>query len=270
MTSTDATDPTPPSGRALLEHDDGVLSVRIHNPARANALDADILAELEKVFADPPTSARAALLGGDGDRHFSSGLDLTGTDADRLAADLRSGERLLGRVADAVEGCRIPVIGVVNGACFGGALELAMACDWRLAASGARLGMPAARIGVVYSPEGLRRFVADLGAARAKELFLTGEPVDADRARDIGLVDRVIPGGELWEAARRSARAVADAAPLAVAGTRELIDRVAAGESGPALSARAGQLRDAAFDSLDLREGIAAARAKRAPRFTGR
>jgi enoyl-CoA hydratase len=161
------------------------------------------------------------------------------------------------------------VVGVLNGAAFGGALELAMACDWRIARRGARLGMPAARLGVVYAPDGLRRFAAALGPARARRLFLTGAPVDADEALAIGLVDQVVEPEELWPAARAAAADVAAGAPIAVAGTRAILRALTDGPLPEAVEAEAAEWRARAFGSADFREGLAAFRAKRPPGFTG-
>ena len=127
--------------------------------------------------------------------------------------------------------------------------------------------MPAAtRLGVVYAAEGLARFVALMGPARARLLFLTGMPVDARRALELGLVDEVVDEPvALWASARAAARAVADAAPIAVAGTRAVIDALARGDAPEV----ARSWRRRAFESRDHREGLAAFAERRPPRFTG-
>ncbi len=200
----------PPSGGRLdVEEDGHALIVRIANESRANALDDAILDALVSLLEGPrAAAARVVVLTGAGDRHFSAGLDLADRTADELVDYLQQGERRLGRAARAIAGCPSPVVGVLNGAAFGGALELAIACDWRIARRGARLGMPAARIGVVYAADGLRRFVAAMGPARTRRLFLTGAPIDADEAFALGLVDQVVEPGDLVEtvAGRRRAR----------------------------------------------------------------
>lgn len=262
---------TPSSGRLLVEEDGAVLVARIANETRANALDDAILDDLVSLLEGPRAAGcRAVLLTGAGDRHFSSGLDLSGGAADDLPALVQAGERRLGRAARAVAACPRPVIGVLNGAAVGGALELAIACDWRIAARGARLTMPAARIGVVYAPDGLRRFVAVMGPARTRRLFLTGSPVDADEALALGLVDQVVDAPALWETALGAARAVAAAAPLAVEGTRAIVDAIVDRAPWELVEETADAVRRRAFASDDLAEGLAAARAKRPPQFGGR
>jgi enoyl-CoA hydratase/carnithine racemase len=252
-----------------VEDGDGVLIARIANEGRANALDATILDEIVSLLHGPRAAgARAVLLAGAGERHFSSGLDLGERTPEALAAELQDGERRLGNAAQAIASSPVPVIGVINGAAVGGALELAIACDWRIARRGARLGMPAARIGVVYAADGLRRFVAAMGPARTRRLFLTTAPVEAEEAYDLGLVDQVVEADDLWQTARAAATAVAQAAPLAVAGTRAIVAALSEGPESIQETAQAARAR--AFGSEDFREGLAAFREKRPPRFEGR
>jgi len=264
--------PEPPlaSGRLLVGEEDDALVVRIHNEGRANALDEAILDELASLLEGPrPASSAAVLLAGSGERHFSAGLDLGERSAEELTEYLRSGERRLGRAARAVAGCARPVVGVLNGAVVGGALELAMACDWRIARRGATLRMPAARLGVVYAPEGLRRFVAAIGPARTRRLFLTGAGIDADEALAIGLVDQVVEPAGLWPAALAAAAEMAEGAPLAIEGTRAIVRGLSDGPLGDGVEAQAEGWRERAFASEDFREGLAAMRERRPPRFSG-
>jgi enoyl-CoA hydratase len=270
MTTTDDIGSEPERGRLDADLRDGILSLRIANESRANALDDAILEGLvAELGSERARGTRAILLGGAGGRHFSSGLDLGGLPPERLAAELRAGEGRLRRAAAAVASAPAPVIGVMNGAAFGGALEIAAACDWRIAAEEARFGMPAARIGVVYAAEGLRRFVALLGPARTRELFLTGRPIDAARALEIGLVDLVVPGTEVWERARAAAADVAAGAPQAIMGTRAIVRAIEDALPAGALTDLADGLRERAFASADFAEGLAAFQERRPPEFSG-
>jgi enoyl-CoA hydratase/carnithine racemase len=257
-----------PGGRLLVEEDGPALIVRVSNPERANALDGPILDALASLLHAPPPAARAVLLGGDGERHFSAGLDVSGT-GDPVER-LRAGERRLGAAVAAVADCPLPVIGVVNGAAAGGALELAIACDWRIAGAGARLAMPATRFGVVYTADGLRRFVAAMGPARARRMFLTGAPIEADEALAAGLVDQVVEPAGLWGVARGAVDEVAAGAPLAVAGTRAIVRALSAGSPPADVEETARRWRERAYASDDVREGQAAFREKRPPDFRGR
>ena len=257
-------------GRLLVSEEDGALVARIANETRANALDEAILDDLVSLLEGPRTAgARVVLLAGARGPPFSAGLDLRDRGAGEPPAFVQERARRLGPAARAIAAAPVPVIGVLNGAAFGGALELAIACDWRIARRGARLGMPAARLGVVYAADGLRRFVAAMGPARTRRLFLTGTPVDADEALRMGLVDEVVEEDTLWEAARAAAADVARAAPLAVAGTRAVVRAIEDGAAPEAVDATADGWRARAFGSEDLREGLRAFRERRPPEFRG-
>jgi enoyl-CoA hydratase/carnithine racemase len=162
------------------------------------------------------------------------------------------------------------VIGVVNGAAAGGALELAIACDWRIARAGARLAMPATRFGVVYTADGLRRFVAAMGPARTRRMFLTGAPLEAGEALVAGLVDDVVEPADLWAAARAAAEQVAAGAPLAVAGTRAVVKALSDGSPPADVEETARRWRERAYASDDIAEGLGAFRDRRPPNFRGR
>lgn len=234
------------------------LVLRVRNEGRANALDEETLRALQDALATPGVcDVRVVLLAGAGDRHFCSGLDLGEGDTLEARARVELLERHLGAAVRAIAGCDRPVIGVVNGAAVGGGLELALACDWRIARRGARLAMPAARIGVVYSRDGLARFLDVIGPARTRLLFLTGRVLDADAALAMGLVDQVVEPGELWPAAHAAAAEVTEGDPLAIDGTREIIRDLTRTRDDPAAAARADEWRKRAF-------AVRAARAARA------
>ena len=265
MASTD----TP--GRIDVEPDGLIAIVTIANEARANSLDDAMLSALaEALSADALGDARAVVLTGAGDRNFSGGVDLQARDGEALTDAVRTGERLLGRAAAAVEGCPVPVIAALNGNAFGGALEIAMAADWRLAARGARFGMPPARLGWVYAAEGIQRFVRVAGAPATRELFLTGRPIDAERARQIGIVNRVVDRLELVDLAVADALAVAENGPIAVAGMRSVIRAIEDGVAPSEAGEIAERWRQRAFQSEDIEEGLRAFREKRDPEFHGR
>jgi enoyl-CoA hydratase/carnithine racemase len=257
--------------RVVLERPDpGILVVRIAAESRANALADTMLTALAGILPGAGgDGTRCVVLTGTGERSFSAGVDLSGRAAGVEA--VRAGERLLGRVVAAVRDCPCPVIAAVNGACMGGALELLVACDWRVAAEGARFGIPPARLGWVYTATGIALLRAAVGSAGARELLLAGAPVDAARAREMGLVGRVVPAAELMEAALDSARAVASCAPLAVRGMKAVLrelDRPALEHPGAARVA--GEWRERVFGSRDVAEGLAAFGERRPPGFEGR
>ena len=172
--------------------------------------------------------------------------------------------------AQALESCPVPVIAVINGLAMGGALELAMACDFRLAESEARFGMPPARLGLVYSAEGLLRFLRQVPPSIVKRLFLLGETIDAELAKDYRIIDEMFPTEDLEAKAWKWARAIADHAPMAVEGMLEILRMLVRpdplSEQDQAVVER---WRQATIQSKDLQEGIEAFREKRTPQFQG-
>ncbi len=258
-------------GRIDVERDGWIVSVTIANEARANSLDDGMLAALADALSEGALGdARAVVLTGEGDRNFSGGVDLQSRDGEALTDAVRTGERLLGRAAAAVAACPVPVIAALNGNAFGGALEIAMAADWRLAARGARVGMPPARLGWVYAAEGIQRFVRVAGAPATRELFLTGRPIDAERARQIGIVNRVVDRLELRDLAMADAQAIASNGPIAIAGMRAVIRAIEDGTPVAESAEIADGWRQRAFESEDIEEGLRAFREKRDPEFHGR
>jgi enoyl-CoA hydratase/carnithine racemase len=258
-----------PAGRLEAAREGAVLVLRIANEARANALDPGILdALLAALQGEPADGARALVLTGSGTRVFSSGFDLAEIAAERRTEAMEDAERRVLEVAAAIERHPRPVVCALNGGAYGAGLQLAMSCDWRIARRGARFAMPPARLGLVYAPEGLRAFVDAVGSGHARELFLTGRPIDAERALRIGLVNDLVEGEEVEPRALEAARAAASCAPLALAGTKAFLRAIAGAEAEAEASAR--DLRRRAFASEDLAEGLAAFHEKREPRFRGR
>ena len=240
-----------------------MLVLRIHHPERANALTGAMLRRLTSLL-EPPALAdvHAVLLCGAGERHFSAGLDLAGVPVDRLVDHLNEGARLLFEASEAIVACRRPVVALVNGACFGGGLELAMACDWRICLGAARLGMPAARLGVVYAPAGLRRAVELMGAARARRMFVTGRPMSGEEAFALGLVDELADDhDDLWHRGLRAGEDIGACSPVAVAGIRAIIRAIeaeTAGGGGPEVEEVAACWRAAADGGPHPRGGVRA------------
>jgi len=203
---------------------------------------------------------------------FSAGYDIASIPAETFERDA---EALVAHpfhaAMEAVAGHPWPTVAAINGHCLGGGLELAITCDLRICAGGAKLGMPPAKLGLVYGHTGLRKFLDTIGLARTKELFLTGRDVEATRAERIGLVHEVVDEAELEAAAVELAAAIAANAPLSMRGNKHAIDLL---NQNPALSEQqeAGliALRESCFSSEDLREGITAFAEKRRPRWTGR
>ncbi len=243
----------------------------VDNPSKRNALDFRALEELEDACSRAERDAvRCVVLRGAGDESFSSGFDLA-----EMALTSRRGERpdeAVERAADALAALSCPTIAFLNGFAFGGAFELAVTCDLRVARAGVKLAMTPAKLGVVYPEGGLRRFADLVGTARTRELFFTGRAIDVETAFAWGLVNRVAPAASAEADALALAGEIAENAPLAVRGMKRILRLLeATHERGlsPGERDEIADLRRRAFESADLREGRRAWEERRPPRFRG-
>ena len=259
----------------LVERRDRVGAITFNRPERRNALTPAMLFELRDTLDAWAREGRvrAVVFTGAGEKAFSSGFDILAipTDADpELARRLREENPLEVGLA-AVEHFPFPTIAMLNGHCFGAALNLALCCDLRVGADDIAVGMPPARLGLVYPADGIAKFASVLGTARARELFFTGRTVRGAEVREMGLVSRLVPRSELEATAFGLAEEIAANAPLALRGLKRILDLV---ESSSPLSEAANEearaLVAAAMQSDDAREGQQAFAEKRKPRFTGR
>ncbi len=264
----------PVPGQLLTDEPaDGVLRLTISNPAKRNALDHPILDAIAQAVAGAQErNVRAILLTGE-EGMFSSGYDI----ADIADDDFE--ERAEALVAhpftnaiDALDQTDLPVVAALTGHTIGGGLELALACDLRVAADGIRLGMPPAKLSLVYSHTGLRRFLDAIGATRTRELFLLGRHVQAPVALEWGLVNAVVPERDLADTAVEWAAELAGNAPLSVRGNKRVLRALLAAEGtlDPSTEEELVALRRACFASEDFREGVRAFAEKRPARWRGR
>jgi len=248
-----------------------VARLTIANEAKRNALDHEILAALASVLGDG-LEARCLLITATGST-FSAGYDIGALAGDTFAADAEAiVAHPFAAAIEALDAYPFPVLAALNGHAIGGGLELAISCDLRICSDGARLGMPPARLGLVYSHTGLRKFLDAVGAPRTRELFFTARPISAAQALDWGLVGEVLPAAEVGARAVELAAEIAANAPLSLAGNKRVIRALleARGALDPAVQDELVALRDACFGSEDFREGVRAFAEKRAPRWQGR
>ena len=249
---------------------DGVTRLRISNPTRRGALDHEILDTLAETVGS--LDARCLLITGS-EGMFSAGYDLGNLDGRQFE---ERAEQLVAHpfhdALEALEEYPFPVVGALNGHAIGGGLELALTCDIRIAARGIKLGMPPAKLGLIYSHTGLRKFLELCGPAHTAELFYVGRNVDADRGREIGLVSQVVEPDDLDEHALDMAGEIAANAPLSLAGNKRILGTLRAYEG--ALPEDVEQemvaLRESCFETEDFREGVRAFAEKRAPEWKGR
>jgi enoyl-CoA hydratase/carnithine racemase len=253
----------------------GVCRLTISNPEKRNALDHPILDAISATLTElgaTDSRARCVIVTG-AHGMFSAGYDIG------EIPDEEFEERAEALVAhpfteaiDALEAFPYPTLASLPGHTIGGGLELALACDMRVAKDGIKLGMPPAKLGLVYSHTGLGRFIDAIGAARTRELFLLGRYIDAPTALAWGLVNRVASSDDLDAVSLDIAAELAGNAPLSQTGNKRVISALldARGALAPDVEAELIELRRASFASADMREGMKAFAEKRPPRWQGR
>ena len=262
-----------PESELLVERRGAVATVTFNRPAQRNALSRRVLDGLRDAFGAFATEQdpRVVVLRGAGGKAFSSGSDF---------ADLR---RALERgimpsspndpfehALAAVVECPLPVIALIEGYAVGGGCALAAACDIRIAGRSARLGMPPAKLGLLYSQNELRPFLDLIGPGRTKLLFFSGRLFPAEAALRFGLVDEVVPDDELEAYTYALAEEIAANAPLTIRNTKRLVRHLTARPVGPAELEEIEELIRQTQTSEDFAEGQRAVLEKRPPRFEGR
>jgi enoyl-CoA hydratase len=253
-----------------LAYDEHVALLTLNRPGRRNALTIEMCDEITRAVhqVDARHELRVAILSGAGEV-FCAGADLSAVSGPHGTDFVAPFERMLEGVAR----CRVPVIAAINGAALGGGLQLASACDFRIAASNATLGIPSSRLGVVVNFENVRRLVLLVGFSVAKEILMAGRTFSGTEALGVGLINECVE--DVDEASERWARDIAVLAPLSVQGAKRsfevLSDHTAnARRAAPDDVAALDALLRAAYESADLKEGLAALREKRPSNFRGR
>ena len=250
-----------------LAVDGPIATITIDRPEKLNALTPAMLEALEAFLGtiEADEAVRVVVLTGAGERAFCAGADVDAWSALAPIDMWRTWVRLGHRVMDRLEGLRQPTIAALNGIAYGGGLELALACDLRIAADTVKVAAPEVGIATIPGWGMTTRLAQVAGPARAKQVILTGEPIDAHRAEAWGMLSEVVPAGELQDAVRRTAERVAAKAPVAVQVAKQLIDGLRPRASG-SLEALGSGLT--AFTD-DATEGRASFRERREAKFKG-
>ena len=260
----------------LVEIKDRVAILTLNRPERRNALSTILLVSLAIRLEElqKNSKVRCVIIKGEGDKAFSAGMDLTSIPSgvpDKLLKQIEA-KGPLQVTCEAVEASSLPVIAMIRGYALGGGCELSMACDLRVGSENSMIGMPPARLGIVYPPEGLSRFIRNIGLANAKKVFLTARYFRASEAYEIGLLNYVVPDEGLEDFTMELAEEIATKrAPLSIAGMKRALNILSKYE--PPYQEEENEINELIAKSLaseDAAEAMAAFREKRDPQFKGR
>ncbi len=245
-----------------LDHDEAVAIVTIDRPKALNALSTQVLSELKEVFSSIDTDVtRVIILTGAGDRSFVAGADID-VMSNMSVSEAAEFSQLGNDIFRLIETLRVPVIAAVNGFALGGGMELAMACDFRIASENALFGQPEVGLGITPGFGGTQRLARTIGVGLAKEIIYTANNIKVDEAYRLGLVNHVYPLEDLMAQALKLAKKIARNAPIAVANSKKAInDGLQVNlDDGLALEV---QLFSDCFESEDQKEGMSAFLEKR-------
>ncbi len=243
-----------------------IMNDEKHNSFHDALLDA-FVNKIDTIESQVKSGAvRAMILTGEGVRSFCSGYDISCIDPEQPdhipLPDVRFERAVL-----AIKNLSAPVIAALNGDAFGGGFDLAMSCDIAIAREGVKLAMTPCKLGLIYSKSGLSRFVSRLGAHTSRRIFFTGDVIHSDEAKELRIIDEIVPEEKLMNHCMELAQTIANNAPLAVQGTKHLINELVLNET--TISPELEQLRWNAFRSNDLKLFLAAFKNRSKPTFNG-
>jgi enoyl-CoA hydratase len=257
--------------KILTEQSGDIARIVFNQPEKRNAVSLEMWEAVEAAVtrfeADP--SVRILILSGAGGKAFVSGADVSKFESERASEEaVAHYNATTKRVYDMIEAFPKPTIAQIDGFCIGGGVALALSCDLRICGQGAQFAIPAAKLGLGYGYPGIKRLVDVVGPSFAKEIFFTARRFDAEEARIMGLVNRVVPDDKVAESAEETARMIAENAPMTVASVKYIVGQTVAHESERDLAECDARVK-ACFDSKDYIEGRRAFLEKRKPEFVG-
>jgi enoyl-CoA hydratase/carnithine racemase len=260
------------SADVLVQQEGGVATVVFNRPRMRNAISLAMWGEIGRITEGlaKDDSVRAVVYRGAGHEAFASGADISEFEQNRKDTETALAyNKQTAAAYDAIRLCPKPTVAMVFGFCMGGAMAVAMACDLRFAAAGAKFGIPAAKLSIIYPLDAVHQLVDLVGPAYAKDILYAGRTLDAEEAHRIGFIQRLVPAADLEPHTYDYLRTVAANAPLSIRGTKAQIQAIYEGIT----DAHREQLRQFAletFNSQDYKEGTRAFLEKRRPRFEGR
>ncbi len=260
------------SERLIAEKQGPIGWLTFNNPARRNAISIDMWEAIPKAldrFEQDP-EVRVVVLKGEGDKAFVSGADVSQYEKQRSSAEgIQYYEEIAGRVAARLLSCDKVIIAMIRGYCLGAGVNIALCCDLRLAAEDAKLGIPAAKLGLGYRASSLKNLVDTIGPAYAREVLITGRHFSAGEAKTMGLVHRVAPVAELESLVLEYCAMISENAPLTIRASKRTVRELL--KFNPAFDAQAcDALVKQCFESQDYIEGRRAFMEKRKPVFQGK
>jgi len=260
----------------LIERQNNVVTLKLNRPEKKNSLSLELVDILLKTLEDlaADDNVRAVIIRGCGDNAFCSGFDIRSLPTELNGHVNKDKLKTLNPVEalfNSVINFPYPVIALINGVAFGAGCELAICCDIRIGVKDARMGMPPAKLGIVYPWKGLQRFIQTIGLKSTREMFFTGRTYHGARLNELGLVDYLISADEIESFTVQMAEEISANAPLALRGTKSVINLLLRSNLLDENSAaEAETITEAAFFSEDLKEGRLAFLEKRRPVFKGK
>ena len=256
----------------MIQREEHVCTLILNRPEKRNALSPDLLLKIHETLQDfsKDDTIRTLVFRGVGDKAFSAGYDITAIPTTPEIQKKLKEVNPLQLAMESIVNYPYPVIAMLNGFAFGAGCELAITCDIRIGTEDIRMGMPPAKLGVVYAPDGLNRFIRAVGLPNTKKIFFTGRYWDAQSAQELGLVDYLVSKSELESFTYGLAKEIAGNAPLSLKGTKRVLNLLSGSEKMSEEDQKeADAIISQAFSSDDLKEAQAAFLEKRQPTFKG-